>query len=37
MKGQLNQLTNYSRPSNVLSDDDEHLQQNLIEEACQRQ
>ena len=37
MTGQLNQVTNNSRPSNALSDDDEpDLQQVLIEEACQR-
>ena len=37
MTGQLNQLTNNSRPSNELSDDDEpDLQQILIEEARQR-
>ena len=36
MTGQLNQVTNNSRPSNVLSDDDEpDLQQILVEEACQ--
>ena len=37
MAGQLNQVTNNSRPSNALSDDDEpDLQQILIEEAYQR-
>ena len=37
MTGQLNQVTNNSRPSNELSDDDElDLQQILVEEACQR-
>ena len=37
MTGQLNQVTNNSRPRNVLSDDDEpDLQQILVEEACQR-
>ena len=37
MTGQLNQVTNNSRKSNELSDDDEpDLQQVLIEEACQR-
>ena len=36
MTGQLNQVTNNSRPSNELSDDDEpDLQQVLIEKACQ--
>ena len=36
MIGQLNQVTNNSRPSNELSDDDEpDLQQVLIEEAHQ--
>ena len=38
MTGQLNQVTNNSRQSNELSDDDEpDLQQILIEEARQRQ
>ena len=38
MTGQLNQVTNNSRQSNELSDDDEpDLQQILIEEACQCQ
>ena len=37
MTGQLNQVTNNSRPSFVLSDDDEpDLQQILVEEARQR-
>ena len=37
MTGQFNQVTNNSRQSNELSDDDEpDLQQVLIEEACQR-
>ena len=38
MTGQLNQVTDNSRPSNALSDDDEpDLQQILIEEAGQHQ
>ena len=38
MTGQLNQVSNDSRPSNELSDDDKpDLQQILIEEACQCQ
>ena len=38
MTGQLNQVTNNSRPSNEISDDDEpNLQKVLIEEAHQRQ
>ena len=38
MTGQLNQVTNNSRLSNALSDDDEpDLQQILIEEDCQHQ
>ena len=37
MTGQLNRVTNNSRPSNALSDDDElDLQQFLIGEAHQR-
>ena len=37
MTGQLNQVTNNSRPNNVASDDDEpDLQQILVEEASQR-
>ena len=37
MTGQLNQVTNNSRPRNKLSDDDEpDLRQVLIEEALQR-
>ena len=36
MTGELNQLTNNSRPSNESSDDDEpDLQKVFIEEACQ--
>ena len=36
MTGQLNQVSNNSRQSNVLSDDDEpDIQQILIEEPCQ--
>ena len=36
MTGQLNSVTNNSRPSNALSYDDEpDLQQILVEEACQ--
>ena len=38
MAGQLHQVSNNSRPSNELSDDDEpHLQQVLVDEARQRQ
>ena len=37
MTGQPHQVSNNSRPSNELSDDDElDLQQILVEEACQR-
>ena len=37
MTGQLNEVTNNSRPNNELSDDDEpDLQQILVEEARQR-